>query len=185
MALTAGYRLGPYEIEGMLGGGGMGEVYKARDTRLDRTVAVKVLAPELATDAAFKARFEREARTISAVNHPHICVLHDIGAHYHCLQIRCGLFERFLAVRETATGGRPRLSNRACLTGIVFGSGVPWQMLHQERGCESGITCWRRLRDCQPKTSGIIATPWCRQRDQGVMRPTSAGAANGTRQRPR
>ena len=79
MALTAGTRLGPYEIEGMLGGGGMGEVYKARDTRLDRTVAVKVLAPELATDAAFKARFEREARTISAVNHPHICVLHDIG----------------------------------------------------------------------------------------------------------
>ena len=81
MALTAGTRLGPYAIEGMLGGGGMGEVYKARDTRLDRTVAVKVLAPEIASDAAFKARFEREARTISALNHPHICVLHDIGAH--------------------------------------------------------------------------------------------------------
>jgi eukaryotic-like serine/threonine-protein kinase len=74
VALTAGTRLGPYEIEGMLGGG-MGEVYKARDTRLHRTVAVKVLAPELASDATFKARFEREARTISALNHPHICVL--------------------------------------------------------------------------------------------------------------
>jgi Tol biopolymer transport system component len=81
MALTAGTRLGPYAIEGMLGAGGMGEVYKARDTRLDRTVAVKVLAPEIASDAAFKSRFEREARTISALNHPHICVLHDIGAH--------------------------------------------------------------------------------------------------------
>ena len=65
----------------MLGGGGMGEVYKARDTRLNRTVAVKVLAPELATDAAFKARFEREARTISALNRPHICTLHDISHH--------------------------------------------------------------------------------------------------------
>ena len=81
MVLTAGTRLGPYEIEGMLGGGGMGEVYKARDTRLHRTVAVKVLAPEIASDAAFKARFEREARTLSTLNHPHICVLHDIGAH--------------------------------------------------------------------------------------------------------
>ena len=81
MQIQTGTRLGPYEIDRLLGAGGMGAVYKARDTRLHRTVAVKVLAPELASDAAFKARFEREARTISALNHPHICVLHDIGAH--------------------------------------------------------------------------------------------------------
>ena len=81
MALTAGTRLGPYAIEGLLGGGGMGEVYRARDTRLNRTVAVKVLAPEIGSDSAFKARFEREARTISALNHPHICTIHDVGHH--------------------------------------------------------------------------------------------------------
>jgi Tol biopolymer transport system component len=79
MPLPAGTRLGPYEIQSAIGAGGMGEVYRARDTRLDRTVAVKVLAPELAADPEFRARFEREARAISSLSHPHICVLHDIG----------------------------------------------------------------------------------------------------------
>jgi Tol biopolymer transport system component len=81
MRLTAGARLGPYEVVAPLGAGGMGEVYKARDTRLDRTVALKILAPDAAGDESFRARFEREARAISALNHPHICALHDIGAH--------------------------------------------------------------------------------------------------------
>ncbi len=79
MALAAGVRLGPYEILGPLGAGGMGEVYKALDTRLDRTVAIKVLAPSLAGDPIFRERFDREARTISSLDHPHICVLHDVG----------------------------------------------------------------------------------------------------------
>src|SRR5919204_6155885 len=79
MALQVGTRLGPYEVLDPIGAGGMGEVYRARDTRLDRIVAVKVLAPALASDAGFKTRFEREARTISSLNHPHICVLHDVG----------------------------------------------------------------------------------------------------------
>ncbi len=79
MALTAGARLGPYEIVNALGAGGMGEVYRAHDTRLDRTVAIKVLASSLAADPQFRERFEREARSIAALNHPHICVLHDIG----------------------------------------------------------------------------------------------------------
>ena len=79
MALQAGTRLGPYEVLSLIGAGGMGEVYQARDTRLDRKVAVKVLAPELAGDAEFRARFEREAKAISALNHPHICGLYDIG----------------------------------------------------------------------------------------------------------
>jgi eukaryotic-like serine/threonine-protein kinase len=79
MALQAGSRLGPYEVLSLLGAGGMGEVYQARDTRLDRKVAVKVLAPELASDAEFRARFEREAKAISSLNHPHICGLYDIG----------------------------------------------------------------------------------------------------------
>src|SRR6478736_3136100 len=80
MALAAGTRLGPYEITGTLGAGGMGEVYLARDTRLDRTVAIKVLPELLAGDSTFRARFDREARAISALNHPHICTLHDVGA---------------------------------------------------------------------------------------------------------
>jgi serine/threonine protein kinase/Tol biopolymer transport system component len=79
--LEAGTELGPYEILSSLGAGGMGEVYKARDTRLDRTVAIKVLPEDLSQDPARRERFEREARAISRLNHPHICTLHDVGHH--------------------------------------------------------------------------------------------------------
>jgi Tol biopolymer transport system component len=79
MALIAGTRLGPYEILSPLGAGGMGEVYKGRDTRLGRPVAIKILAPLLAEDPAFRARFDREAHTISSLSHPHICTLFDVG----------------------------------------------------------------------------------------------------------
>src|ERR1700749_523953 len=80
MALTAGTKLGPYEIQSPLGAGGMGEVYRARDTRLDRIVAIKILATHLASSPELKQRMEREARAISALNHPHICHLYDIGS---------------------------------------------------------------------------------------------------------
>ena len=79
MALIPGTRLGPYEIELLLGAGGMGEVYRARDSRLDRSVAIKVLSSSLTASPELKQRFEREARTISSLQNPHICVLHDIG----------------------------------------------------------------------------------------------------------
>src|SRR5947207_2327533 len=79
MPLTAGTRLGPYEIEAPLGAGGMGEVYRARDPRLGRSVAIKVLPGHLSASPEVRSRFEREARTISSLNHPHICVLHDVG----------------------------------------------------------------------------------------------------------
>src|SRR5215813_6279449 len=78
--IANGTKLGPYEVLGQLGAGGMGEVYRARDTRLERTVAIKILPAELSKDAGRKQRFEREAKTISALNHPHICVLHDVGS---------------------------------------------------------------------------------------------------------
>jgi len=81
MALSTGAKLGPYEILSPLGAGGMGEVYRARDTRLDRTVAIKVLNSQLVANAELRARFEREARIISQLQHPHICVLHDVGSH--------------------------------------------------------------------------------------------------------
>src|SRR5450759_1667805 len=80
MALEAGTRLGPYEIGSPLGAGGMGEVYRARDTRLDRTVAIKVLASHLSSSPELKQRMEREAKAISSLNHPHICHLYDIGS---------------------------------------------------------------------------------------------------------
>jgi serine/threonine protein kinase len=81
MSLAAGTRLGPYEVLGLIGSGGMGEVYKARDTRLDRSVAVKILPAELSADPERRTRFEREARAVAALSHPHICTLHDIGTH--------------------------------------------------------------------------------------------------------
>ena len=81
MAVLAGTKLGPYEIQSPLGAGGMGEVYRARDTRLDRTVAIKILPSHLSDSPEFKQRFEREARAISSLNHPHICHLYDIGSH--------------------------------------------------------------------------------------------------------
>ncbi|MGA2003913.1 MAG: protein kinase [Terriglobales bacterium] len=80
MALSSGTKLGPYEIQSQLGAGGMGEVYRATDTRLDRIVAIKVLATHLSSSPELKQRMEREARTISSLNHPHICHLYDIGS---------------------------------------------------------------------------------------------------------
>jgi eukaryotic-like serine/threonine-protein kinase len=79
MSLSSGTKLGPYEIQSPLGAGGMGEVYRARDTRLDRTVAIKVLPQGLADTPEVRQRFEREARAVSSLNHPHICALYDVG----------------------------------------------------------------------------------------------------------
>ncbi|MGH9719473.1 MAG: protein kinase domain-containing protein, partial [Bryobacteraceae bacterium] len=81
MPVGAGSHLGPYEILSAIGAGGMGEVYRARDRRLDRTIAVKVLAPNLSGNPEYRQRFEREARTVAALSHPHICPVYDIGAH--------------------------------------------------------------------------------------------------------
>src|SRR5436189_2386906 len=81
MSLSPGTRIGAYEILSALGAGGMGEVYRARDTRLDRIVAIKILPDVLATDPQLRERFDREARAISQLSHPHICTLHDVGEH--------------------------------------------------------------------------------------------------------
>ncbi|MCM2316857.1 MAG: protein kinase, partial [Thermoanaerobaculia bacterium] len=79
MEIQTGTRLGPYEILAPVGAGGMGQVWRAKDTRLDREVAIKVLPPDFAANSQLQARFEREAKTISSLNHPHICTLHDVG----------------------------------------------------------------------------------------------------------
>ena len=80
MVPLPGTRLGPYAVQSALGAGGMGEVYKATDTRLDRTVAIKVLPEHVAADPDLKQRFEREAKTLAALSHPHICHIHDVGS---------------------------------------------------------------------------------------------------------
>src|SRR5213083_266901 len=80
MSIAAGDHLGPYEIVSRIGAGGMGEVWRARDSRLDRSVAIKILPTAYAGDARVRMRFEREAKAISQLNHPHICTLHDLGS---------------------------------------------------------------------------------------------------------
>jgi serine/threonine protein kinase len=79
MTLEAGRRLGPYEIQFRLAAGGMGEVYSATDTRLDRVVAIKVLPGHVSSDPQLRERFDREAKAISSLSHPHICALYDVG----------------------------------------------------------------------------------------------------------
>ena len=90
MRVSPGIRLGPYEVVAPLASGGMGEVWRARDTRLDRSVAVKVLPSQLAGNEQFRLRFEREARTISQLNHPNICTLHDVGENYLVMELLDG-----------------------------------------------------------------------------------------------
>jgi eukaryotic-like serine/threonine-protein kinase len=87
MSLSAGTKIGPYEIAAPLGKGGMGEVYRARDTRLDRNVAVKILPAEFAASSPLRLRFEREARTIASLNHPNICTLYDVGENYLVMEL--------------------------------------------------------------------------------------------------
>ena len=81
MSLAAGSLLGPYQIQSALGSGGMGEVYRARDTRLDRAVAIKILPERMAADPAAVARFEQEGRAVAALSHPNILAIHDVGHH--------------------------------------------------------------------------------------------------------
>jgi eukaryotic-like serine/threonine-protein kinase len=100
MSLTAGTRLGPYEITSPIGSGGMGEVYKARDTRLDRTVAIKVLMTGADDDLVRRRRLGQEARAVSALNHLHFCTLHDVGPERrHSTRRTCDAAEAFRTAR--------------------------------------------------------------------------------------
>jgi serine/threonine protein kinase len=81
MRLQPGERLGPYEVTAWIASGGMGDLYKARDTRLNRTVAIKLLGADFAHDVEWRRRFDREAKTLAGLSHPHICVIHDVGEH--------------------------------------------------------------------------------------------------------
>src|SRR5664279_282373 len=104
MALTTGTKLGPYEIQSPLGAGGMGEVYRARDTRLDRAVAIKVLPTSFAADTERLRRFEQEARSVAALNHPNILAVYDIGSYDSAPYMVCELLEGE-TLRERLRGG--------------------------------------------------------------------------------
>src|SRR5205085_9086260 len=106
MQIAPGTRLGPYEIVASIGSGGMGEVFRARDSRLDRSVAIKVLPAELAQNAQLKLRFEREARTISQLNHPNICAPYDAGDGYLVMELLEGE-----SLAERLARGPPPLSD--------------------------------------------------------------------------
>ena len=116
MPLAPGTTLGPYEIVSAIGAGGMGEVYEARDTRLDRTVAIKVLPEHVASDPDLKQRFEREAKTISSLNHPHTCTLHDIGSQdgidFRTLSGRVEFRGQLLEARPGRCGPAPGVPQR-------------------------------------------------------------------------
>jgi serine/threonine protein kinase len=110
MPLGTGVRFGPYEILSALGAGGMGEVYKARDSRLNRTVALKVLPAELAADPERRARFEREAHAIAALSHPHICTIHDVGRDNGTDYLVMELLEGETLAERLASGSRLQAS---------------------------------------------------------------------------
>ena len=105
MALSAGSRLGPYEVVSPIGAGGMGEVYLARDSRLGRDVAIKVLPTQFAAEPDRLRRFEEEARAIAALNHPHICQIYDVGPDYLVLEYIEGAAARAARLRRTKRCG--------------------------------------------------------------------------------
>jgi len=107
MSLAPGTRLGPYEIVAPLGAGGMGEVYRAKDTRLGRDVAVKVLPQHLSSNSEIRTRFEREAKTVSSLNHPHICTLHDVGREGETDYLVMELIEGETLAQRLAKGALP------------------------------------------------------------------------------
>ena len=111
VTLNIGSRLGPYEILGLIDAGGMGEVYKALDTRLDRAVAIKVLSTETSADPDRQGRFEREAKTVASLAHPHICTLHDVGEHASSMFLVMEHLEGETLARRLAKG--PLLTEQA------------------------------------------------------------------------
>ena len=144
MALTPGARLGPYEILAPLDAGGMGEVYRARDIRLDRIVALKTLPAEWSRDPERRGRFEREAKAISALSHPHICTLYDVGDHNGIQYLVMELLEGRSLAAQLKSGPMPIEDVLACSTQIAGAL---------ERAHRSGIV----HRDLKP--ANVMLTP--------------------------
>ena len=183
-SVAAGSRLGPYEIVSRIGGGGMGEVFRARDMRLDRTVAIKILPAEFADNTELRTRFEREARAISQINHPHICALHDVGraegVEYLVLEFLEGetLAERIqrgpLTIAEVLRFGSQIASALACAhrAGIVHRDLKPANVMITKSGA-------KLLDFGVARSAPALASPTAE--DETVAKPlTEAGMILGT-----
>ena len=151
--LSPGTMLGPYRIEALLGSGGMGQVYRAYDTRLDRTVAVKVIADDLDADTAFRERFEREARVLAALRHPHICTLYDVG-------------------RDEGT----EFLVMEYVEGETLATVLAWSAVCRRRGSIRGRD--RRSPRCRASPRRDPSRPQARQRDDHAHRHFTARSAS-------
>src|SRR5438128_421063 len=166
MSIAPGTRLGPYEVLSPLGAGGMGEVWKARDTRLERSVAIKVLPAEFADNAQLKIRFEREAKTISQLNHPHICTLYDVGDNYLVME----LLEGETLGDKLARG--PMSLDQVLRYGIEIAEGL-------ERAHRAGVV----HRDLKP-SNVMITKSGAKLLDFGLAKGTPAFDTETTQQKP-
>ena len=167
MHLTAGTKLGPYEVLSPLGAGGMGEVYRARDTRLGRYVAIKVLPQHLRENAEVHARFEREARTISSLNHPHICTLHDVGREGDVEYLVMELIDGETLAQRIAKGPLPVAE--ALKLGVQIADAL-------DRAHRAGIV----HRDFKPGNV-MLTRSGAKLMDFGLARPTGmAGPGSGS-----
>ena len=163
MSLTSGTKLGPYEIQSPLGAGGMGEVYRAKDTRLDRTVAVKILPSHLSDNPEAKQRFDREARAISSLNHPNICTMHDVG-HQDGIDFLVMEFLEGETLADRLLKG-PLATEQVLKYGIEICEGL-------ERAHKSGVV----HRDLKPGNVMLTKTG-AKLMDFGLAKATPAGAA--------
>lgn len=170
MALTSGTKLGPYEIVSPLGAGGMGEVYRARDTRLDRTVAIKVLASHLSSSPELKQRMEREARAISSLNHPHICQLYDIGSQDGTDYLVMEFLEGETLAERLGKGALPL--NEILKIGIAVGEALA--VAHRQ-----GIV----HRDLKPGNI-MLTKGGAKLMDFGLAKATGAGVPSGASSAP-
>ncbi len=166
MQLTPGTKLGPYEILAALGAGGMGEVYRARDTRLGREVAVKVLPQHLSSNPEVRARFEREAKTVSSLNHPHICVLHDVGREGQTDYLVMELVDGETLASRLARGPLP--TAEVVKLGIQIADAL-------DRAHRAGIT----HRDLKPGNI-MVTKSGAKLMDFGLARATGISAGTGS-----
>src|SRR5215831_16349775 len=166
MGLSPGTKLGPYEIQSPLGAGGMGEVYRALDTRLDRAVAIKVLNSTVVSSPELKQRFEREARIISRLNHPHICTLHDVGHHDGTDFLVMEYLEGETLAQRLSKGSLARLDLLKIAIDVLDGL---------EQAHRAGVV----HRDLKPGNVMLTKTG-AKLLDFGLAKPAVASAAPGT-----